>query len=89
MDIAEAESQIISILFHPRICRYVKRMVGECGTVMEQTGETLTHRRVKFAYTLPIGDAADATRCRTRVCSIAHARVDGAPPRESGPGTWP
>jgi hypothetical protein len=64
MDIAEAESQIISILFHPRICRSVKRMVGECGTVMEQTGETLTHRRVKFAYTLPIGDAADATRCR-------------------------
>jgi hypothetical protein len=59
MDIPSHESQIISILFHPRIVKYIHRKVGSCGTVMEQIGTTPSHRSVKFAYTLPVGDDAD------------------------------
>jgi hypothetical protein len=59
MDIPENESQIISVLFHPRIVRCVKRRVGVCGTFMEQIGKTPSHESVKFANTLPVGDGAD------------------------------
>jgi hypothetical protein len=62
MDLSKQESQIISVLFHPRIVRCVHRRVGVCGTVMEQMGKTPSHRCVKFAYTLPVGDVADTIR---------------------------
>jgi hypothetical protein len=62
MDITEYESQIISVLFHPQIVRYVKRRVGACGTFVEQMGRTSSHESVRFANTLPVGDGADNIR---------------------------
>jgi hypothetical protein len=62
MIISNNESQIIAVLFHPRIVRCVSRSVGACGTVVEQMGKTRSHRCVKFASTLPTGDVAETIR---------------------------
>jgi hypothetical protein len=60
MDLTEL--QIIPFLFHPRVVKCVTRKLGICGTVMEKTGKTPSHRIVKFAFTLPIGNVADTIR---------------------------